>query len=111
MILTVDIGNSTLMLGGFEKDALTFVGSMHADPAKTADEYAIRFSQLLALHGIDKSEMIAVGDQTNDLPMIEYAGLGVAMGNAPEEVKLRADAVTESVLNDGVAVMIEKYVL
>ena len=57
MILTVDIGNSTLMLGGFEKDALTFVGSMHADPAKTADEYAIRFSQLLALHGIDKSEI------------------------------------------------------
>lgn len=36
---------------------------------------------------IKREEMIAVGDQTNDLPMIEYAGLGVAMGNAVDDVK------------------------
>ena len=60
---------------------------------------------------IDRADSIAVGDGSNDLPMIEYAGLGVAMGNAPEDVKKRSDVVTESIDNDGVAVMIEKYVL
>jgi len=61
--------------------------------------------------GIAREDCIGVGDSANDLPMIEFAGLGVAMGNAPEDVKAKADAVTESVENDGVAVMIEKYVL
>lgn len=61
--------------------------------------------------GISRENCIGIGDSVNDLPMIEFAGLGVAMGNAPEEVKKRADVVTEGIDNDGVAVMIEKYVL
>lgn len=61
--------------------------------------------------GISKENCIGIGDSVNDLPMIEFAGLGVAMGNAPDGVKARADVVTESIENDGVAVMIEKYVL
>lgn len=61
--------------------------------------------------GISRENCIGVGDSANDLPMIEFAGLGVAMGNAPEVVKAKADVVTESVTNDGVAVMIEKYVM
>lgn len=61
--------------------------------------------------GIARADSIGVGDGSNDLPMIKYAGLGVAMGNAPENVKAEADVVTESCENDGVAVMIEKYVL
>ena len=62
--------------------------------------------------GIDISEMIAIGDLDNDLPMIRTAGLGVAMKNAPAEVKAEADYVTERTNNEGgVAEVIEKFVL
>ena len=61
--------------------------------------------------GIPQSDSIGVGDGSNDLPMINYAGLGVAMGNAPENVKAEADVVTENCENDGVAVMIERYIV
>jgi hypothetical protein len=61
--------------------------------------------------GIKQSEMIAVGDGLNDLSMIEYAGLGVAMENANEEVKQKADYITLSNDNNGVANVIYKYIL
>ena len=61
--------------------------------------------------GVDISRAIAVGDQGNDLTMIRAAGLGVAMGNAPDFVKAFADAVTETNINDGAAIAIEQYVL
>jgi hydroxymethylpyrimidine pyrophosphatase-like HAD family hydrolase len=62
-------------------------------------------------YGIKQSEMIAVGDGYNDLSMIEYAGLGVAMGNSVEEIKKRSDFVTLSNDEDGVAHVINKFVL
>lgn len=43
-----------------------------------------------------------MGDGPNDLQMMEYAGIGIAMGNAREEVKERADMVTSSINNDGI---------
>ncbi len=61
--------------------------------------------------GISREEMIAVGDGYNDLSMIEYAGLGVAMENAPDEIKAKADFVTLSNDNDGIAYLLEKFVL
>jgi len=66
---------------------------------------------LAAQLGIKREEVMAVGDSYNDLEMIEYAGLGVAMGNAPDEVKARAKAVTCSNDEDGVAEAIWRYVL
>lgn len=63
------------------------------------------------LTGILQSEMIGIGDGKNDLSMIEYAGLGIAMGNAPDEVKEKSDAVTLSNDCDGIAEAIKKYVL
>ena len=67
--------------------------------------------RLLAMVNIDKDDVIAVGDGFNDLSMIEYAGLGVAMDNAPREVKSRANFVTSSNDEDGVAKVIEKFIL
>ncbi|MCL2843055.1 MAG: Cof-type HAD-IIB family hydrolase [Oscillospiraceae bacterium] len=68
--------------------------------------------QLLgAHHGISMAEMIAIGDGMNDLTMLEYAGLGVAMGNASDTVKAAADVVTASNADDGVAQAIERFVL
>lgn len=67
--------------------------------------------RLLAMVNIDKDDVIAVGDGFNDLSMIEYAGLGIAMDNAPQEVKSRANFVTSSNDEDGVAKVIEKFIL
>jgi len=63
------------------------------------------------IYGIDRSEMIAVGDGYNDIPMLKYAGLGVAMENAPDDVKAASDLVTLSNNDDGLAAVIERYVL
>ena len=61
--------------------------------------------------GIDQTEVMAIGDEENDLPMIRYAGIGVAMENAVPMIKEAADVVTDSNEADGVAKVIEKYVL
>lgn len=67
--------------------------------------------KLSAVTGIPLSEMIAVGDEGNDLDMIRTAGLGVAMGNAIECIKQAADAETTDCDHDGVAQVIETYLL
>ena len=59
--------------------------------------------------GITRDEVICCGDGYNDKTMIEFAGLGVAMANAREEVKAVADYVTASNDEDGIALVIEKF--
>ncbi len=61
--------------------------------------------------GVALAEVIAVGDNLNDLEMIRTAGLGVAMGNAPAEVKSHADYVTASNNDEGLAIVIERFIL
>lgn len=58
--------------------------------------------------GIDRSEVVAMGDSFNDLEMIKYAGLGVAMGNAHPDVQAVADRVTLPNHEEGVRVMLEE---
>ncbi|EOD56627.1 sugar-phosphatase [Aeromonas molluscorum] len=66
----------------------------------------------LAEHlGINASQVIAVGDAGNDSHMVEYAGLGVAMGNATEALKALAQHITSRNDEDGVARVIEEFVL
>ncbi|WP_105902030.1 sugar-phosphatase [Vibrio gangliei] len=66
----------------------------------------------LAEHlGIEASQVMTLGDAGNDHHMLEYAGLGVAMGNATEATKKIADYVTDTNENSGVAQAIEKFVL
>jgi len=59
---------------------------------------------------IKQDEIIAIGDGFNDLSMIEYAALGVAMGTAPDKVKAKAQYVTTSWADDGVAKAIYKFI-
>lgn len=66
-------------------------------------------AHLLEHLGLKREELIAIGDGFNDLSMIKYAGLGVAMSNAQEIVKENADKVTKSNEEDGVAYIIEEY--
>lgn len=72
---------------------------------------AIALEKLGEHYGIRREEMIAIGDGYNDISMLEYAGMGVAMGNAPDDIKQRADYVTLSNEEDGVAHVIEKFIL
>jgi len=83
------------------------------------------FGELTALHvskgaalealahdlGIERENVIAIGDQENDLSMIRWAGLGLAMGNAIPEVRQAAVAVLPSVHEHGVAFAIDRYIL
>lgn len=65
--------------------------------------------RLCAYAGASREELAACGDGYNDIPMIEYAGLGIAMANAKDPVKGAADVVTLSNDEDGVAAAISRY--
>lgn len=71
---------------------------MNIDASKVK---AIQF--LMDKYNIERSEVIAIGDNYNDKEMIEFAGAGIAMGNAPDDIKAIADYVTDSNNEDGVA--------
>ncbi len=60
---------------------------------------------------IKTEEIIAIGDSYNDLGMIKYAGLGICVANAPDDMKKYADYITDSNMEDGVAKAIEKFIL
>ena len=72
---------------------------------------AYSLGKLLEFLGRDKSEMICCGDGFNDLSMIRFAGLGVAMENAQKEVKEAADFITYSNDADGVCHVVNKFML
>ena len=59
--------------------------------------------------GIDAADVVAFGDYPNDVPMLAWAGLGVAVANAHAEVLAIADEVTASNDDDGVALVLERY--
>ncbi|MCC5655710.1 Cof-type HAD-IIB family hydrolase [Nostoc sp. XA010] len=63
------------------------------------------------LLGLELANVMAIGDNFNDVEMLEYVGLGVAMGNAPAGVQAIAQWVAPSVEEDGAAVAIEKFLL
>ena len=69
---------------------------------------ALRLAEML---GIDARQIIAAGDSYNDLPLLQACGLGIAMGDAPDELKAVADYVAPSVDEDGLATAIEDFVL
>ena len=72
---------------------------------------AASLAKLCEILGMTKEDMIACGDGFNDISMIQYAGVGVAMANAHEPVKEVADYITLSNDEDGVAHVIEKFIL
>jgi Cof subfamily protein (haloacid dehalogenase superfamily) len=72
----------------------------------TAIDYVAR-----ELMGITAANVLAIGDNYNDVEMLAYAGIGVAMGNAPADVRSISDWVAPDIEADGVAVAIEKFIL
>jgi Cof subfamily protein (haloacid dehalogenase superfamily) len=81
-----------------------FIDVQHAEASKGR-----ALEQLAKLRGADRSRVLAIGNYYNDVGMLEYAGLGIAMNNSPDDVKSAADAVTMSNDEDGVAAALQKY--
>ena len=65
-------------------------------------------SILLNKIGLKREELMAFGDGYNDIPMLQFAGMGVAMDNAADEIKKAADKVAPNNDDDGIAVFLEK---
>ena len=61
-------------------------------------------------YNLDQKETIAIGDDYNDISMFKEVGLSVAMGNANDDVKSKADIITKTNNEDGVAVFLEKLI-
>jgi len=61
--------------------------------------------------GIPRENCIAIGDSDNDVDMLSFAGISIAMGNAPDSIKQICDYVTDNVDNAGVAAALERFVL
>lgn len=74
-------------------------------------EKSASLALLLKNMGLGPENLMACGDGWNDLPMIRYAGMGVAMGNAVPEVKQAAKYVTADNEHDGVGLAVEKFIL
>ena len=66
---------------------------------------------LISFLGIDSTDVIAIGDGVNDISLLSTAGLGVAMDNAPDELKAVADHITLDVDNNGVAAAVNRFLL
>lgn len=67
--------------------------------------------EILSKHfNIDVDDMIAIGDQMNDIDMIKKAGMGIAMGNAHDTIKKEANFITKTNEEDGVAYAINKFI-
>ncbi len=76
---------------------------LHSDAGKWS-----ALLHLADLWDVEPNEICAIGDDMNDLPMIQGAGLGVAMAHAPEEVRRAADRVTHCNDQDGLAALVEE---
>lgn len=72
---------------------------------------AFSLGRLLEQIGMSREEMICCGDGYNDKSMIQFAGLGVAMANAQQEIKDVADYMTLSNEEDGIAAVVEKFLI
>lgn len=108
---TLDMWINQLKGEGFCQTTFTKSRAYFLEFFSSKTSKAVAMEKLGEYYGITQQQMIAIGDQTNDLSMIEYAGLGVAMENAADEVKAAADYITASNEKDGVARVIEKFIL
>lgn len=90
-------------------DLGTKYNSVYISSAQATKQHAvIEFARLM---GISTSEIIGIGDHYNDFPLLMACGFKIAMGNAVSELKAIADYVAPSVEQDGLAHVLEKFVL
>ena len=95
------------------KDTLScmFTADFYFEFTANGIDKAKALDTVLIPRGYKREEMIAFGDGHNDASMVKYAGIGVAMANAKLAVKEQADFITLSNEEDGVAHVIEQFLL
>jgi Cof subfamily protein (haloacid dehalogenase superfamily) len=105
--LSTQLKNSDSRTRVTEYKSITLLEAFHPTANK---RLAVRClaEEIMALR---PENVMAIGDDFTDIEMLEYAGIGVAMGNAPAAVKSCADWVTTTIDQDGVAKAIEKWIL
>ena len=90
---------------------LPYNGFWAVDLTRVGVDKAKGTRQLASIAGADQSQIIAAGDSYNDVPLLQAAGLRIAMGGAPDELLTLADYIAPPVEEDGLAVAIEEFVL
>ena len=116
-ILAIDYNNSE-RISQYEKELQTIFPELYI---VKSTPYFLEFSNpegskycavnfLQQYWGIKKEETLAIGDQNNDIALLEAGGLKIAMGNASEGLKSIADYITDTVENDGFVKAIDKFV-
>lgn len=81
-----------------------FIDLQHRDASK-----GTALAQWAERRGVRREEVLAIGNYYNDIGMLQYAGIGIAMANAPDKVKAAADRITASNNEDGVALALEAF--
>lgn len=84
---------------------------LFTDVVPAGSTKAIGIDKMIEHYGIALEETMAFGDGGNDMSMLRHAGIGVAMGNAEDEVKQAADYTTTSVDNDGIYLALKHFQL
>ena len=98
-------------LKALEKFEVVSSGPNNFEIMKKGSSKGSAVQRLAESLGIKPDEVICMGDNENDLSMIRYAGLGIAMGNAVDLLKNEANYITDTNVNSGVAKAIRKFVL
>ena len=98
---------------GLDKDMTTFFSASDLYEFNPLNiDKGTALEELSEILSINKEDIIAIGDNMNDISMVKKAGLGVAVRNGTDEIKKEADYITEKTNNEGaVAEVIEKFVL
>jgi len=81
---------------------MPYVGSGGGEVTLSGVNKGTTILRLLQHLGLDASASIGIGDSSNDIEMLQVCGVGIAMGNAGDDIKAHADEVTTSVLDDGI---------
>ena len=114
LMLDNDFNKLRVLHGELEKlnqIGLTKSGENNLEVMNNNVSKGIALDHLCGKLNIPRESVIAIGDNENDISMLQFAGLGVAMGNASDYVKSKADYVTLTNDEDGVANIIEKFIL
>lgn len=126
---TVQVQPTTLLIHPYEQDSKAlrnYLAAAHAEVinhrqwnapwhvieiVRSGLSKAFGLEKIAKRFNIDRNNILAFGDEDNDLEMIQYAGTGVAMGNAIPKLKEVADVITKTNQEDGIAEFLERHVL
>ena len=93
----------------FGEDLAGVLGDGAVDVVPKTASKAMGIEKIINHYGFKKEETMGIGDSDNDIDMVEYCEIGIAMGNGYESVKKSADYVTDDIDNDGLYKAFKKF--